>query len=537
MSAPKPGQIFAKAYRCEKTLGLGGMGIVFSAIRLADDKRVAIKLLLPEVARNEEIVARFEREANTARAIKSPHCAGVYDVGTASDGTPFMVMEFLEGIDLDKILETRGKVSPEQAVAWIVQACEGVAQAHVTKTVHRDLKPANLFLAKTPEGEIIKVLDFGISKSQSSGGITKTSQMLGSPYYMSPEQFKSSRQADERADIWGLGVILYQLVTGKVPFDANTLTQLTVQVLTQKAPRLPTEGEGAVPAGLADAVEKCLRTERSERFANVGELALAIAPFGPPGTQVAAERVAEIIGVPTQRKPTGPPPPPAPAPAPISEPGATYPPRVSSAPSLPSSGSVPARTAISPSRPSMPPAAPHHPSSHPSVAPRVSAPPHPSAPVMALAPSTAGHTANMASIRPTSSALAESTGGVSSQAGAQSGWPNTWLILASCGVILLTGIGLIFVAVNHSRSTAVASGDGVGSATVAPTSSVAPPTSATSTASAPSASATATAASSGAPSSTTTPSARPSAGGKPRGPGPRGTGNKPPKGGLFGTEN
>jgi eukaryotic-like serine/threonine-protein kinase len=305
-NAPRPGEVFEDVYRVGRMLGVGGVGFVFAAQQLATGDPVAIKMLLPEHARNSEVVERFLREGRIARRIESPHCTRVFDVATTAEGTPYLVMEYLEGVDLDTVLEKRGHIPYEQAVDWVLEACEGIAAAHATKTVHRDLKPANLFLAKIGRREVVKVLDFGISKSMAldtkSLQMTRTSTILGSPYYMSPEQFKSSRDVDERADIWSLGVILFELVSGKLPFDAPSLAELSVRILMNEAP--PLTSPGGVPPRLANVVATCLRTDPALRFTNLADLADAIAIHGSPKARASAQRIVAALGMPAERAST-----------------------------------------------------------------------------------------------------------------------------------------------------------------------------------------------------------------------------------------
>src|SRR4051794_37656982 len=204
MSAPvKEGELLAGKYRVDKVLGVGGMGVVVAAHHIQLDDRVAIKFLLPETLGNGDAVMRFAREARAAVKIKSEHVARVTDVGTLENGAPYMVMEYLEGGDLAAWLQDRGRLPVELAVDLLLQACEAIAEAHAIGIVHRDLKPANLFVARLPGGvQSVKVLDFGISKMtgfSASGGessATKTSALLGSPLYMSPEQMRSSKDVD-----------------------------------------------------------------------------------------------------------------------------------------------------------------------------------------------------------------------------------------------------------------------------------------------------------------------------------------------------
>src|SRR5271165_3220466 len=222
-SGVREGDILAGKYRIEKVLGAGGMGVVVAARHLDLDQRVAIKCLLSHTRTVPEIVERFTREARAAAKIQGEHVARVIDVGRFDDGTPFMVMEHLRGNDLADELAKSGPLPVTDAVRYLLETCEALAQAHALRIVHRDLKPANLFLAAQPgRRAIIKVLDFGISKviDPSGGALTKTASIMGTPYYMSPEQLLSSKSVDERSDIWALGIILYELLVGRPPFMA-----------------------------------------------------------------------------------------------------------------------------------------------------------------------------------------------------------------------------------------------------------------------------------------------------------------------------
>src|SRR5882724_4843576 len=219
MNEPREGDVLAGKFRIERVLGVGGMGMVVSAMHIHLDERVAIKFLLPEALSNGEAVARFGREARAAVKIRSEHVARVTDVGALDTGAPYMVMELLRGQDLSQLLRDQGALSVHLAVLYVLQACEALAEAHAIGIVHRDLKPANLFLTSRADGSpCVKVLDFGISKvtsasgSGSDMGMTRTQSIMGSPLYMSPEQMASSRDVDQRADIWAVGCVLYELV-------------------------------------------------------------------------------------------------------------------------------------------------------------------------------------------------------------------------------------------------------------------------------------------------------------------------------------
>jgi serine/threonine-protein kinase len=297
----RPGEVLADKYRIEQVLGQGGMGVVVQATHLHLDERVAIKFLLPAALQNEEAVARFAREARAAVKIKSEHVARVIDVGTLGTGCPYMVMEYLSGGDLSQLIQQRGPLPVEEAVDYILQASEALAEAHALGIIHRDLKPANLFATRRADGSAcIKVLDFGISKvtglsgSGADLGMTRTTAVMGSPLYMSPEQMASTRNVDARTDIWSLGIILYELLAGQVPFIADTMPQLCAMVLQQNAPPLRNVRPDA-PEALQAALARCLEKDCSRRFANIAELAAALSPFASRGGRNSVERISRVI--------------------------------------------------------------------------------------------------------------------------------------------------------------------------------------------------------------------------------------------------
>ena len=303
------GQILAGKFRIERVLGQGGMGVVVAATHLQLDQRVALKFLLPEALSNPEAVERFAREARAAVRIKSEHVARVSDVGTLESGSPYMVMEYLEGQDLAGWVRASGAMAVTDAIEFLLQACEAIGEAHALGIVHRDLKPANLFVTRRADGSpCIKVLDFGISKLTVPGGgadlgMTKTSSVMGSPLYMSPEQMSSTRNVDMRTDIWALGVILYETLTGHVPFEAETMPQLCGMIL-QDPPRPLRDLRPDVPEGVSAVILRCLEKQRDRRFANVGELAAALAPLGSPSARRSAERISRVLsaaGIPSSR--------------------------------------------------------------------------------------------------------------------------------------------------------------------------------------------------------------------------------------------
>jgi serine/threonine-protein kinase len=295
----REGDVLAGKYRVEQVLGQGGMGVVVAATHTVLHNKVALKFLLPSVAKHKQTAARFLREAQAAVKIKSPHVARVIDVGEMEDtGSPYMVMEFLEGRDLGQILEQQGALEIDFACMLMLQACEALAAAHASGIVHRDVKPANLFVTSAPDGSpLVKVLDFGISKNVVDMGIsnlTQTQTSMGSPLYMSPEQMRSARDVDARTDIWSLGVVLFEALTGQMPFMAETMPQLVALVLEEKAPRMDTLRPDLPPA-LVQAVSRCLQKNRDERFRHVALLAEAIAPFAPSGGMLSAERTSRIV--------------------------------------------------------------------------------------------------------------------------------------------------------------------------------------------------------------------------------------------------
>jgi serine/threonine-protein kinase len=297
-TAPKQGTILSGKYRIDGVLGVGGMGYVLAATHLQLRERVAIKMLLPERAKQADTVARFLREGRAAVRIRSEHVARVLDVDSDGDA-PYIVMEYLEGSDLADVLHRNKSLRPEVAVDYLLEACEALAEAHALELVHRDLKPANLFLVRLPGGRTsVKVLDFGISKSTAAddgdAAMTKTTSTVGTPLYMSPEQLRSSKNVDVRADIWSLGVILFELVAGRPPFRAASIAELGAKVLTTEAPDLRTVVPDAPPA-LAEAVRTCLRRDPRQRFASVADLARALAPFGTASAAISAARIADVL--------------------------------------------------------------------------------------------------------------------------------------------------------------------------------------------------------------------------------------------------
>ena len=297
----KVGDLLAGKYRVERILGEGGMGVVVAAHHELLDQHVAVKLLYQDVA-DREAQSRLLLEARACAKLQSEHVARVVDVDTGADGLPFIVMELLEGADLCQIADARGALPRWLVVDYVLQSLEGLAHAHSRNIVHRDLKPSNLFLANRADGtQIIKILDFGISKStdpvfDSTGERKRAMQLtggravLGSPPYMSPEQVRSPKTVDHRTDIWSLGVVMYELLTNSMPFGGDEINETFAQVL-EKEPQPIRQIVTGVPEGLERVVMKCLQKNRENRFSDVAELARALVAFGSGTWMQSADRV------------------------------------------------------------------------------------------------------------------------------------------------------------------------------------------------------------------------------------------------------
>jgi len=261
--AVKPGDVLAGKYRVEKVLGAGGMGYVVAARHLQLDQMVAMKFLRKGALDNKEAGARFLREAKAVVKLRNEHIAKVFDVGTLESGEPYIVMEYLDGCDLSALAKDRHLIPPAEACEYVLQACEALAEAHSLNIIHRDIKLANLFITRGPAGgPLVKVLDFGISKTnpfgESEHDMTRTASMLGSPRFMSPEQMRDPRAVDGRTDIWSLGVVLYRLVSGRPPFEADTLGRLLTMVMHEQEIPLSAVRKD-LPPGFSEVVGNCLQ--------------------------------------------------------------------------------------------------------------------------------------------------------------------------------------------------------------------------------------------------------------------------------------
>lgn len=313
-TVPRPGEEIEGKYLVGSLLGEGGMGLVLSGEHKLLRQGVAIKVLSPKFASDKNFRARFLREARAAASLSSEHAVRIFDVGTTSTKLPFMVMERLEGESLEERLE-RGTIGASLAVDWILQATRAVAEAHERGLVHRDLKPGNLFLTTRSDGRVfVKVLDFGISKSmdESDGStsdvsLTAPRALLGSPLYMSPEQLRDSSAVDARTDVWALGVVLFELLSGRAPFESSSVPELYAKILNDPVPRLSTLVP-TVSRELEALVHRCLEKDRDARFADAAELGRALAQFaestGPVSTAatIAADRPSSLPNVPSKSR-------------------------------------------------------------------------------------------------------------------------------------------------------------------------------------------------------------------------------------------
>lgn len=285
---PSVGELVNGKYRVDGTAGTGGMGVVLIATHVELGHRVAIKVLAHDEGTNDTAIERFLREGKAAASLRSDHVVRIYDVGRLESGVPFMVMELLIGEDLGSYVNTHGPVEPTQAVDWILQACNAIAEAHTTGIIHRDLKPANLFLTQRSDGsDCVKVLDFGISKRLTSpdadpcqASLTATRQIVGSPAYMSPEQVRNSRDVDHRVDIWALGMTLYEFLSGRPAFFADTFPAVCAAIAAD-APVPLREVVPGIPQGLEQIVMQCLEKDPAKRFASVSDLTATLVPYGP----------------------------------------------------------------------------------------------------------------------------------------------------------------------------------------------------------------------------------------------------------------
>src|SRR5690606_36317927 len=282
--------LVAGKYRLTRLLGRGGMGSVWEGVHASLGNRVACKFIEPEFVGSQDAVVRFENEARAAASLKSKHVVDVYDHGVMPDGRPYIVMEFLEGEPLDSRIEKNGCLGLQQVATIVLQVSRALSRAHRVGIVHRDLKPENVFLVWDDEDQtdVAKVVDFGIAKftdTEASGisSATKTGSILGTPYYMSPEQARGLKNLDARSDNWSLGVIAYEALTGVRPFDGEAVGDLLVKICTVDPPP-PSTLQPGLPPSVDDWMKKALHRDPNLRFQDVREMAESLVTIaGMPG--------------------------------------------------------------------------------------------------------------------------------------------------------------------------------------------------------------------------------------------------------------
>lgn len=276
----KIGDVIEGKYKILRLLGEGGMGSVYEGENTRIHRRVAIKILHASVASNEDVVQRFEREAQAAGRIGSEHIVEVLDLGHLENSDRYMVMEFLEGEALADRISSRGSLSPQATASIAIEILEGLKAAHSAQIIHRDMKPDNIFLLKNKGGkkDFVKIVDFGISKFNTLGGefsMTRTGAVMGTPYYMSPEQAKGNRTVDHRADLYAVGVLLYECVAGSVPFQAETFNELLFKIVLEDAPRLSDAVEN-LDKDFAAITVKAMHRDPNARFQNAEQFQEAL---------------------------------------------------------------------------------------------------------------------------------------------------------------------------------------------------------------------------------------------------------------------
>jgi serine/threonine-protein kinase len=294
---PAVGRVIGGKYRIERPLGAGAWAQVFLAEHVDLHSKVAIKILTNWESCGEKQLGRFLREARSAARLKTIHVCRVLDVGRTEEGAPFTVLEHLDGTDFQHVVEERGRVDPATAVEYVLQACEGLAEAHASGIVHRDLKPANMFLTAAPDGSpLVKILDFGISKEMTGQKIdihlTRSTDLLGTPFYMSPEQLRDAAEVDARTDIWSMGVILWRMLSGVMPFEGGSFAELCVSIMTGPP---PSRGLEHIPSGLVDTLYRCLEKDPARRFENVRQLAGALSHWLSGEESSRVSRISRVL--------------------------------------------------------------------------------------------------------------------------------------------------------------------------------------------------------------------------------------------------
>jgi serine/threonine protein kinase len=288
VALPVPGDVIAGKYAILRCIGEGGMGVVYEAMHQRLHQRLAIKVLRPDASDQGELLARFEREARITAQLRSIHSARIIDVDRLPSGLPYIVLEYLEGRDLEAELTETGPLPIAEAVDIAIQVAAAMSEAHGLGIIHRDLKPANLFVCRAVDRRVVKILDFGISRVEASESrITLSSSYVGTPLYAAPEQLRDSASADARSDVWSLGVVLFEMLTGRTPFLGSG-AQVIARVMVDPVP-WPGDLRPDLPPDLARIILRALQRDPAARFQNMNELSHALAPFGP------AETVADAL--------------------------------------------------------------------------------------------------------------------------------------------------------------------------------------------------------------------------------------------------
>jgi serine/threonine-protein kinase len=296
-----PGTVISGKYRVDSILGRGAMGVVVAATHLELREAIALKFLYAKTDGSEDFKSRFRREAQVSAKLRNEHITRVLDVGTWREGAMYMVMEYLAGNDLRKMIRTQGPFPIGAAVEYIVQVCEGVAEAHAHGIIHRDLKPSNLLVTKRADGsDLVKILDFGISKwtamGEDEGELTQTGVVLGSPKYMSPEQLFGAGSVDSRTDIWSIGAILYELIGGRPPYDQPSLARICADLAGNKPPPRLRDQRTEVTPELETVVLHCLERSIDLRIQNVADLAGdLLAAVGSPYAEQVRTRIRQTL--------------------------------------------------------------------------------------------------------------------------------------------------------------------------------------------------------------------------------------------------
>ena len=294
---PAPNLVVAERFRLTQMLGRGGMGSVWHAIHLGLDVPCAVKFIEGENSHLPEVKARFEREAKAAAALRSPHVVQILDHGIW-DGTPYIAMELLEGEDLGKRLARVGRLQPHELLSIVTQVCRALSKAHAQGIVHRDLKPDNIFIVRDDDREIAKVLDFGIAKAGGPGASsssTRTGAMLGTPYYMSPEQAQGTKAVDARSDLWSLAVIVFEALAGHRPFESEALGDLLMKIIVAPIPT-PSQYTLDLPPALDAWWARASQRDPAQRFQSSKEFCDGLAlVFGRSGSDVADQAPMGLV--------------------------------------------------------------------------------------------------------------------------------------------------------------------------------------------------------------------------------------------------